>query len=593
MIIHCPDRKKLTEVALGKLPSDRILFNANILNVLTGTFHLGEIWIVDGFIAHVAYHDTPGRIGQGLAATDLGGKTVIPGLIDAHVHIESSMLTPRRFAEAVLVHGTTTVITDPHEIANVYGMEGLAYMHDSALDLPLRVLVDVPSSVPSVPGLENAGATLEAKDVEKAFDLPQVLGLAEVMDSVGLVHGEDRVTSIVEAAHRQHRLIQGHAPMISGQALSAYRIAGPFSDHEATSAEEALEKIQAGMIIYARHSSISPDLPEMAKLIKNLKYKDRVCLCTDDMEAEDMVHRGHLDDAINTLVKHGVEVIDAIRMATLHTAIAIHEPWLGSIAPGCVADLVVLSALEPLVVDHVMTGGKDVVRDGKLVLPIPSRHWPLEHRNSMHCEPLSRESFTIKPPIPQGTLHVNVMAYDSLTALTTHVEVTAIAVENGQLRFDDPSLHYVAVINRYGLGTQAVHVVKDTGLLRGAFASTVSHDSHNLVVVYRDPEEAVLAANAVIAQHGGMVAVRDHQERCQLPLAVGGLMADVPAHQMAQWAQSMKSALQELGITEPQNPLLRMAMIALPVIPRVKMTDLGCVDTETQTFIPLFTKEKP
>ncbi len=593
MIIQCPDRKKLTAVALGKLPSDRILFNANILNVLTGTFHKGEIWIVDGFIAHVAYHETPGKIGQSIESTDLHGKTVIPGLIDAHVHIESSMLTPRRFAEAVLVHGTTTVITDPHEIANVYGMEGIAYMHDAALDLPLRVLIDVPSSVPSVPGLENAGATLEAKDVVNAFDLPQVLGLAEVMDSVGLVHHEDRVTSIVEAAHRHHRLIQGHAPMVSGQALSAYRIGGPFSDHEATSAEEALEKIQAGMIIYARHSSISPDLPEMAKLIKSLIYKDRVCLCTDDMEAEDMVHRGHLDDAINTLVKHGVDGIDAIRMATLHTASAIHEPWLGAIAPGCVADLVVVSSLKPLVVDQVITGGVDVVIGGELTHPIPNRHWPLEHRNSIHLNPLSRASFSVKTPIQNGTLQVNVMAYDSLTALTTHVEVTPLTVQNGQLVFEDPTIHYVAVINRYGKGTQAVHVVKDTGLMRGAFASTVSHDSHNLVVVYRDSSEAVLAANTVIAQHGGMIAVRDHQLLGQLPLPVAGLMADVPAEQMAQWAQTMKSALQELGITEPQNPLLRMAMIALPVIPRVKMTDLGCVDTETQTFIPLFDKEKP
>lgn len=588
MIIQCPDRKKLRDAAMGFIPCDRILFNANILNVVTGTIHRGEVWIVDGFIAHVHYHDDPGCVGQAREQIDLHGQTLIPGLIDAHVHIESSMLTPRRFAEAVLVHGTTTVITDPHEIANVYGMEGITYMHDAALELPLRVLVDVPSSVPSVPGLENAGAMLDAHDVEEAFDLPQVLGLAEVMDSVGLVHGESRVTSIVEAAHHRQRLIQGHAPMVSGQALSAYRLMGPLSDHEATTAAEALEKIQAGLIIYARHSSISPDLPEMAKLITSLTYKDRVCLCTDDMEAEDMVHRGHLDDAINTLVHHGVTVIDAIRMATLHSAQAIHEPWLGAIAPGCVADLVVLHSLEPLKVDQVFVGGASIVRDGQLAIPIPSRHWPLEHRNSMHLKSLTEADFSIQPPILDGTLQVNVMAYDSLTALTTHVDVQAIPVSKGRLRFEDPTMHYVAVINRYGKGTQAVHVVKDTGLLRGAFASTVSHDSHNLVVVYRDPAEALLAAQTVIAQHGGMAAVENHHLMSALPLPVGGLMADIPAETMAHLAQSMKTALRQLGITEPENPLLRMAMIALPVIPRLKMTDLGCVDTETQTIIPLF-----
>jgi adenine deaminase len=280
-------------------------------------------------------------------------------------------------------------------------------------------------------------------------------------------------------------------------------------------------------------------------------------------------------------------------MATLHTAQAIGEPWLGAIAPGCVADGVVLQSLHPLVVDQVMVGGVDVVMCGKLVQAIPIGHWPLEHRNSIRLDPLSAETFTIQPPIQDGTLHVNVMAYDSLSALTTHVEVTPIPVKDHRFMFDDPHLHYVAVINRYGLNTQAVHVVKDTGLMRGAFASTVSHDSHNLVVVYRDPAEAVMAANAVIAQQGGMAAVSDQRVIASLALPVAGLMADIPAPEMAHLAQKMKTALRQLGITKPENPLLRMAMIALPVIPRVKMTDLGCVDTETQTFILLIAKEKP
>jgi len=556
MIIHCPDRKKLADAAMGRIPCDRILFNANILDVYTGTFRHGEVWIVDGFIAHVEVHPDGFAHGQGREMTDLNGQTLIPGLIDAHVHIESSMLTPRRFAEAVLPHGTTTVITDPHEIANVYGREGIRYMHDSALDLPLRVLVDVPSSVPSVPGLENAGASLSAHDVEEMFRLAHVLGLAEVMNDVGLVHGDQRTTAIVEAAHRHGKLIQGHAPMMGGSTLSVYRSAGPFSDHEATSAHEALEKIQAGMIIYARHSSISPDLPEMAKLINTLTYTDRICLCTDDMEAEDMVHRGHLDDAINTLVQHGVKVIDAIRMATLHTAMAIGEPWLGAIAPGCVADLVVLKSIQAFEVDQVITKGRDVVTNGILTQPLPVKGWPLETRNSMNLDSLSLDAFSIVPPRDQGTVTVNVMAYDSLTSLTTHRESTPLTVMNGILQLNDPGLHYVAVINRYGLGTRAVHVVKDTGLLRGAFASTVSHDSHNLVVVYRDPNEALLAANTVINQRGGMAAVREGRLIASIPLPGGG------------W----------------------MAMIALPVIPRMKMTDLGCVDTTTQTFVPLFDK---
>jgi adenine deaminase len=588
MIIHCPDRKKLMDAAMGRILCDRILFNANILNVHTGTFHRGEVWILDGFIAHVAYHSELTVQGKAAVFTDVQGKTLIPGLIDAHVHIESSLLTPRRFAEAVLEHGTTTVITDPHEIANVFGMEGIRYMHDSALDLPLRVLVDVPSSVPSVVGLENAGAQLSATDVEEAFGLSQVLGLAEVMDDVGLVHGEARTTSIVDMAHTHQRLIQGHAPMVSGQDLSAYRIAGPFSDHEATSAEEALEKIQAGMFIYARHSSISPDLPEMAKLITSLTYKDRVCLCTDDLEAEDLVREGHLDAAINTLVEHGVNVIDAIRMATLHTANAIGEPWLGAIAPGCVADLVVCDVLSPLVIDRVIVSGKDVVNGGILSVTISPTPWPLEMINSMHHPFINDDDLRVITPIHSGQVDVNVMSYDSLTALTTHLETIALTVNENQLVLEDPRLAWVAVFNRHELGTKAIHVVKDVGLLEGAFASTVAHDSHNLVVVYRDPRDAVLAANAVIAQRGGMAAVREQSLLARLELPVAGLMADVCAQRMAELSTSMKMALRQLGMREPENPLLRTAMIALPVIPRIKMTDLGCVDTLTQTFISLF-----
>ena len=588
MIIHCPDRKKLMDAAMGRILSDRILFNANILNVHTGLIQRGEVWILDGFIAHVEYTHAASVQGRAVEVTDLNGKTLIPGLIDAHVHIESSLLIPRRFAQAVLEHGTTTVITDPHEIANVYGMEGIRYMHDSALDLPLRVLVDVPSSVPSVVGLENAGATLSASEVEEAFGLTQVLGLAEVMDDVGLIHGEARTSSIVDVAHRHQRLIQGHAPMVSGQELSAYRIAGPFSDHEATSANEALEKIQAGMVIYARHSSISPDLPEMAKLITSLTYKDRVCLCTDDLEAEDLVHGGHIDAAINTLVDHGVNVIDAIRMATLHTANAIGEPWLGAIAPGCVADLVVCEGLSPLKIDGVIVGGKDVVTHGKRSVTFPSTPWPLELKNSMKLQPIAVADLWVKAPIHHGSIPVNVMAYDSLTSLTTHLETTPLRVQADQLVLEDPRLVWVAVFNRYGLGTKAIHVVKDVGLLEGAFASTVAHDSHNLVVVYRDVLDAVVAVNAVIEQQGGMAAVSGQSLLARLALPVAGLMADVEAHHMAEASTAMKGALRRLGMREPENPLLRTAMIALPVIPRIKMTDLGCVDTVTQTFIPLF-----
>ena len=587
MIIYCPDRKKLTDAAMGRIDSDRILFNANILNVHTGQLHPGEIWVCDGFIAHVAYHDAPTPQGKAKQFCDLKGRIVIPGLIDAHVHIESSMLTTRRFAEAVLPHGTTTVITDPHEIANVFGIEGITTMHDSALDLPLRVLVDIPSSVPSVPGLENAGASLTAEDVMALFELPQVNGLAEVMDGVGLINGEARTTSIVNAAHQHHKRIQGHAPMISGQALSAYRLNGPFSDHESTTAEEALAKLQAGMVVYARHSSISPDLPEMAKLIRSLTYKDRVCLCTDDMEAQDIVEKGHLDDAINTLVHHGVKVIDAIRMATLNTAIAIGEPWLGAIAPGCVADLVVCDALKPFKVRHVIVKGQDVVLDGSLVDPLSPRSWPMERLNSMRLERLTVEDLKVKTPIKEGEVVVNVMAYDTLTSLTTHLEVVPMKVRDGQLVMEDPRFLYVAVFNRYGVNTKAIHVVKDTGILQGAFASTIAHDSHNLIIVYRDPQDGLIAANTVIDQHGGMAAVKDGSLVASLALPVGGLMADVPAAVMAKAAHTMKSALRTLGVSEPENPLLRVAMIALPVIPFIKMTDLGCVDTQTQTFIPL------
>ena len=581
------DLSRFLNVALDRIPAQLALINGSVLNVFTGTIDKANVFIDQGFIAHVEYDDlTTVHADQ---IMDVSGKIIVPGFIDAHMHIESSMMTPRNFAATVIPWGTTTVVTDPHEIGNVYGVEGVKYMHDCSDDLPMRQLIDIPSCVPSVPGKENAGADFTASEIIELSKLDRVVGLAEVMDFLAVINGEKRMMDILEVAKDHGLYLQGHAPGLSGRALSAYIAAGPCTDHETTNGANAYEKFRAGMHIDARQSSMARNVPDIINALKDVRYKDNLNLCTDDRESDDLLHQGHMNHVIQKAIDCGLDPIDAIRCATYNNAREIKIDHLGAVAPGYTADLCLLDDIRVIQPSHVFFGGKLVAQDGKLVETIPVKEYELEKQNSVVIKPLSEDDFTIVPPIENGKTTVNVMAFTDTKNSLTYLEQMQLDVVNGTLVLDDPNLKFVAVVNRYpGNDNIALHVIRNFGLNHGAIASTVSHDCHNLVIVYDTPKNALVAANRIQTIGGGMVAVDHGEVLDELALPLAGLMSLLPAQELSKISAHMKQTYQGLGLVEPENPLLRIATLALPVIPEYKMSDMGLIEVNTKKIVPLF-----
>mgnify|MGYP002672917579 FL=1 len=582
------NRKELIKAALGLVECDLAIKNAQLLNVFTGEVYPATVFVYDGAIAHVEYRNLEEGLDKVKNVVDAEGKYLIPGLIDAHMHIESSMLTPRNFAKVSIPSGTTTIVMDPHEIGNVYGVEGVKYMHDSGEGLPQRQFVDIPSCVPAVPGCENAGAEFFAKEIEELAELKRVIGLAEVMDYIGVINQEDRMADIIHAAERKGLYLQGHAPFVSGRDLSAYLIGGPVTDHESRTGEEAIEKLRSGMFIDSRESSITHNVKDIWEGVKHCKFFDHYCLCTDDREADDLLHEGHINYVVNAAIKYGMDPITAIKSATLNTAREINVTDLGAIAPGYVADMLLVENLSNIHPTHVFFEGKLVAQDGKLLQPIEDKEYEIETRNSLQLKELSLEDFHVVTPVENGKVKVNVMVYPNLELSSTYVEKTEFEVKDGSIVLPDDDYKFVIVLNRYGKGTIGKGIVKGFGTKKGALASTVSHDSHNLTVVYDNERDALLVANTLKECGGGMCAAYNGTVLSTLPLPLAGLMSLKSAEELSVVSQKMKQAIVELGLTDMENPLLRIVTLALPVIPEVKMSDLGLVDVLTKKIIPFY-----
>lgn len=588
MKIQPKDKRKLLKAALGLIDSDLAVKNARLVNVLTGEIYPANVFVCDGMIAHVEDRDLEADLDKAKEVIDAGGAYLIPGLIDAHEHIESSMMTPRNFAKAVIPCGTTTVITDPHEIGNVWGLEGIRYMHEASEDLPMRQLLDIPSCVPAVPGLENAGASFLAPEIEELAKLDRVIGLAEVMDFLGVINGEDRMMDIIQVAEEKGLYLQGHAPRVTGRSLSAYRCGGPNTCHETTMPEEALEKLRKGIFVDARESSISKNVAAVWEGVKDVRFFDQLCLCTDDREADEIMGDGHVNAVVRRAIQCGMDPVAAIKSATYNSAREAHIENLGAVAPGFAADFLLVDDLKELRPSHVFFGGKLVAKDGKLTAEIEDRSFALEKKNSMTVRELSVEDFTVRAGQADGTVRLNVMEYQELAKSYTVCSEITVPVCGGKLRLEDPNLKFVAVVNRYpDRNTIGIGVVKNFGTTKGALASTVSHDSHNLTIVYDEPEHALLAANALIECGGGMCAVEDGKILHTLALPLAGLMSLKPAAELAEDCRAMKEAERRLGLTAMENPLLRIVTLALPVAPTVKMSDLGMVDVLKKELIPL------
>ena len=592
MKIKPKNKKALLKAALGEIESYLLIKNVQLVNVITGEIYPANVFVYDGMIAHVEYRDLSLDTDRAKEVIDAQGKYLIPGFIDAHEHIESSMMTPRNFARCVIPHGTTTVVTDPHEIANVCGMEGVRYMHEASEGLPMRQLIDIPSCVPSVPGLEHAGAVFTAKEVEELSHLDRAIGLAEVMDFLAVIHGEDRMMDILDVMDRQGRYLQGHAPYLSGRMLSAYLCGGPSTCHETRDSSEALEKLRNGMYVDARDSSITKNVKAIWEGVKDVRFFDRLCFCTDDREADDILHNGHMNDVTRAAISYGMDPVAAIKSTTYNTAQEIHIENLGAIAPGYAADMLLVEDLRELKPSHVFFGGKLVAKDGELLESIEEKSYPLEQENTMFVRELSADDFRIKAPVENGTVQVNCMVYKDLLLSSTLLETIQLPVKDGAVLLDDPDLKYVAVVNRHqGHDTIGLGIVKGFGTNCGALASTVSHDCHNLTVVYDTPENALAAAQALVSCGGGMSAVKDQKLLHVLELPLAGLMSLKPAGELAEDSRKMKQANYELGLTGMENPLLRIVTLALPVIPNVKMSDLGMIDVNRKEIIPTFAEK--
>lgn len=559
-------------VALGKNPVDLLLKNGKLINVFEGSIHPASVAVHQGRIVGFGDYDA-------VESVDLEGRFIAPGFIDGHLHLESSMLAIPEFARNVVPLGTTSVVADPHELANVLGVAGVQYVLDSSDGLPLRVYVMFPSCVPATP-FETSGAVIEAPDMEPFKDHPRVLGLAEMMNFPGAVAADPNVLAKIEVF--KEKVKDGHAPGLTGKELNAYVNASIGSDHECTTLEEAREKLRAGMRIMIREGSAAKNLDALLPLVN--EHNSRNCFfVTDDLDPHDILEKGHLNNLLRTAIAKGTDPVRAIQMATINPASYFRLQELGAILPGYLADILILDDLGKLTVDRVYQSGRLVVQRGKLIIDLAT--WG-----------------TAKPP---ASINVN---WDKVTDLSIEAKgrsVNIIGVVPGQivtsrlveevperdgLVVSDPTrdILKIAVIERHhGTGAFAVGLIRGFGLKRGALACTVAHDSHNIIVVGVSDGEMLKAAHAVAELGGGMVAVDGDQVIAGLPLPIGGLMSDRPIDEVREGLDAVVDAARKMGCPL-EGPFATLSFMALTPIPELKITDQGLFDSLHFQFVSLF-----
>ncbi len=566
------ERAKLIEIARGDRPAAVLLKNANLVNVFSGEVYKTDIAIRRSRIV---------GIGKGYEAEeeiDLEGRYVAPGYIDAHVHVESAMVTPREFAKAVIPHGVTSVVTDPHEIANVLGLEGISFMLEQAKYGPLSMYVMASSCVPAT-SMETAGANLEAHDIAHLRANPWVLGLAEMMNYPGVVSADRAVLEKLEAYEGAQ--IDGHCPGLTGKALNAYVAAGIRSDHECTTVEEAREKLRLGMTIFIREATNAHNLRELLPLV-TAENSHRICFCTDDRQPSDLIDEGSIDHMVRVAIEMGIDPVRAIQMGTINTAeyFGLHDR--GAIAPGRRADLFIFSDLNRPVPEQVYRGGYLVAEEGRM-LPLQEPKRPIQLRHSMNIR-WDAVDFTI----PARGKRARVIGSLPNQLVTEH-RVLEMRHEDGLAIADvQRDILKMAVIERHrATGNVGKGFIQGIGLKRGAIAGTVAHDHHNLVVIGADDQSMLTATRAVVKMGGGLAAAEGSTILAQLPLPIAGLMSDQPVHKVREAFDELLDAARQLG-SPLHDPFMTMSFMALEVIPSLKLTDVGLVDVEKFAVVNLF-----
>lgn len=563
------------DIASGREKAELVLKNAKIINVFSHEIIDSDIAIDDGKIIGIGEYSGDEEI-------DLKGKYVSPGFIDGHVHMESSMVSPAEFARAVVPRGTTTIITDPHEIANVRGIEGIKYMMDASEDLPLDVYFMIPSCVPAT-SFENSGAVLKAGDISKLIDHERVLGLGELMDYPGVIFKDGDVIDKVELAHKYVKIIDGHAPEISGKELNAYVAAGVLTEHECSTADEMLDRLRLGMYILIRQGSAARNLEE---LIKGLTRENmRRCLfCTDDKHPQDILSDGHIDNNVRLAIKKGIDPVSAVQMATINAAECYGLKNKGAIAPGYDADLIVIDNLEELNVLKVFKKGELVGEHKKPLFDVTSTD-TTNVTHTVNISDIEEKDLKIKTKSEM----VNVIKLQPHSLVTEKV-TRKIKESNGEFEFDkNVDILKLAVIERHKrTGNIGLGLVEGFELKGGAIASTVAHDSHNIIVI-GDNDKDMLAAVAEVTRVGGGITICSNGDVIEtLQLKIAGLMSEDSMESVNEKLKMMlKVAHETLGVSKNLDPFMTLSFLALPVIPEIKLTDMGLFDVTKFEFISI------
>ena len=553
-------KQRIIAVAAGREKADLVLKNAKYLNVFSNEFLCGDIAVANGLIAGVGKYD-------GKTEIDVSGKLVLPGFIDAHIHLESSMVTPAEFAKAVVAHGTTTVITDPHEITNVMGIDGVEYMIQASQNLPIDVHFMMPSCVPATE-IDESGAELDCKDIDMYLDNKKVLGLAEMMNYVGVINGDKNVLSKIVTSQAHHKKIDGHAPELSGNDLNAYIAAGVYSDHECSTFENALEKLRKGQFIMIREGTAAHNLKALMPLLTQ-QYYSRCMFATDDKHPSDLLHGGHIDYIVKQALKNGADPIVALKTATHHAARYFLLNNKGAIASGYLADIVVVDNLEDFNVETVFKRGK-LVFDGEVKdFSAPTVDEKLAEKcfDTFHLDSVTPSSFKV-----DGKLGLIGLVGGEL--LTRNLGTAdKIDVENDILK--------IACIERHkGTNHIGVGYVKGYSLKSGAVATSVAHDSHNIITVGCNDDDIAVAVNAIKDSKGGIAVVENGKIKALLELPIAGLMSDEPLTTVNEKLENAKLSAYELGADKSIDPFMTLSFLSLPVIPSLRITTKGVFDAE-------------
>ncbi len=559
-------KRRIIDAAAGRIPADLVLKNAAFVNVFSNEISHEDIAVTEGLIVGIGQY-------SGATEVDMSGKIVLPGFLDAHIHLESSLVSPKEFVKAVLPHGTTTVVTDPHEIANVMGTDGIEYMLQATENLPVDVRFMLPSCVPATP-LDESGAVLDYRAIDSFYDHPRVQGLAEMMNFVGLIAGDDQPVEKIVAAQAHHKKIDGHAPDLTGNALNAYISAGVYSDHECHDISDALAKLERGQYIMIREGTAARNLEALLPLLCS-QYADRCMFCTDDKHPNDLLEKGHIDYIVKKAISLGVDPIIAVKVACHNAARYFLLNNRGAIAPGYLADFVVIDNFDSFRIEKVYKKGVLLVEDGVVAdFGVPAIEPYLVERahHTFNLPVLTEASFSdARPRGVIGMVDGEITTVDA--GYSDHIDV-------------EQDILKIAVVERHK-NTHHIGIgyIKGYGLKNGAVATSISHDSHNIIVVGTSEADCAAAVNRITEMNGGIAVWANGESIAEVPLEIAGIMSEEPLPVVNDKLEAAKAKAYALGVGHGIDPFMTLSFMALPVIPALRITTRGVFDVNSQSYV--------